>query len=542
MSFFTGMKPLPKAIILAGLTGGLVLGGKWVLTQTSVGDKLMAVKPAPATQAAAKVKVGANDSLRVSIVSFHGYAPALVANGNSLTTKSGSIFANMGADVELVLQDNVPTLTEIFTSGTAQCAWRTSDFWAQEHPNLRNAGLDAQAVMVVDNTQGGDAIIAKDPSIRTVEDLAGHSVALVEFTPSHGLLSTAVDGSSLTPRKKQTIRVVPINADEGTPGVRAAYAAGKVDAAVLWDPDLSLTLKEGGGHVVYSTAQAKDLIYDVIVCDSRVLTDAAGRAKVEKLVAGWLEGVKAARANPDGAVQALIEAEPMFAQLAKDQGADFIKSLFKNVAWTDLADNARILGLAGGTNQYERVYKQFDGIYREAGSLANPNSPVIAPQMSFDYSFVKGLLSKDGSALAQAAKPTATFTQAGAATANHAVLTKPVAINFEVGSATLTAKTKKVIDTQMVPFIESNSGSYIELSGHTDSTGSASDNLALSARRAAAVRDYLVGQWEVDKNRLKMVGRGSSAPICQEPGTADGLSLDECRALNRSTRVAVLGN
>ena len=66
-----------------------------------------------------------------------------------------------GVNVELIIQDDIPTLATIFSSDTAHCAWRTSDFWAQEHPNLRNAGMDARAVMVVDNTQGADAIIAR---------------------------------------------------------------------------------------------------------------------------------------------------------------------------------------------------------------------------------------------------------------------------------------------------------------------------------------------------------------------------------------------
>ncbi|MEM6957662.1 MAG: hypothetical protein AAF645_18350, partial [Myxococcota bacterium] len=137
----------------------------------------------------------AANPLKVSIVSFHGYAPALVANGNSLTTQPGSIAANNGVSVEYVIQDNVPTLTEIFTSGAAHCAWRTSDFWAQEQPNLRNAEMDGRAVMVVDNTQGGDAIIARDPAIRNVEDLVGKKVALLEFTPSHGMLIDAIQNS-----------------------------------------------------------------------------------------------------------------------------------------------------------------------------------------------------------------------------------------------------------------------------------------------------------------------------------------------------------
>ena len=54
-----------------------------------------------------------------------------------------------------------------------------------------------QAIMVVDNTQGGDAIISTKPGIKRVEDLAGKSVALLEFTPSHGMLIDAVENSSL---------------------------------------------------------------------------------------------------------------------------------------------------------------------------------------------------------------------------------------------------------------------------------------------------------------------------------------------------------
>jgi NitT/TauT family transport system substrate-binding protein len=86
----------------------------------------------------------AGNPLKVSLVSFHGYAPALVANGNSLTTQPGSIYAQKGANVEFVIQDDIPTLSTIFESGAAQCAWRTSDFWAQEQPNLRNAGWMAR--------------------------------------------------------------------------------------------------------------------------------------------------------------------------------------------------------------------------------------------------------------------------------------------------------------------------------------------------------------------------------------------------------------
>ncbi len=486
----------------------------------------------------------AGNPLKVSLVSFHGYAPALVANGNSLTTQSGSIYEKQGLNVNFVIQDDIPTLSTIFEAGTAQCAWRTSDFWAQEQPNLRNANLDAKAVMVVDNTQGADAIIARDPNIRSVEDLAGKKIALLQYTPSHGMAIDAIDNSSLSARKKASVQYVFINADEGTAGVRATLESGNVDAAALWDPDLSLAINNAHAHVVYSTKTATNLIFDVMVCDSRVLSSSEGHAAVQKFVSGWMEGVKAARGNPDNAVEALINTEQYFQLLAKQQGKPFIKGLFGSLVWTGLEDNARILGLAGGTNHYERVYQRFDGIYRAAGALANPKSPVIPPQDSFDYSFIKSLLDQDHAAQTAAAIPQTTFTAAAQQQAiqsdSTATVTKPVVVNFAVGQSDLSKRSEKTIDETMVPFIENNGTAYFEVSGNSDSTGNHASNVALSQARARAVVDYLVAQWEFPRERFKAVGNGPDRPLCNEssPGI-EGMTLEDCRAANRTTRVAV---
>ncbi len=482
--------------------------------------------------------------LKVSIVSFHGYAPALVANGQSLTTKPGSLFDKEGLNVEFVIQDDIPTLSTIFEAGTAQCVWRTSDFWAQEQPNLRNSGHDGRAVMIVDNTRGADAIIAKDPSIRTVEDLAGKKVAMLQFTPSHGMTIDAVDNSALSARKKQSIEYVFIGAEEGTAGVRAALESGNVDAAALWDPDLSLALRATRGHVVYSTRTASNLIFDVIVCDKRVLDSEEGAAAVQKLVNGWMAGVDAAKANPDGAVDALVKTEEFFTLLAKDEGKGFVKKLFDNLLWTGVADNARILGLAGDTNHYARVYQRFDQIYRAAGALANPKSPVINPADSFDTRFIRKLYEASTAAQVEAKKEEV-FTEAAreeAVQAAPAEITKPVTVNFASGQSALTKRAERTIDTEMVPFIENNGGAYFEISGNTDSTGNAAVNDRLSRARAEAVVEYLARQWEFPRERFKIVGNGSSKPLCDENNPqSEGVGLDGCREMNRSTRIAVYG-
>jgi len=564
----TGLSKALIAIAILGAAGSAAwhLGLRELIQRGSTAASSPAPTPAPAqsgsapaTQApqpvaapkpVAKAATGgvlgsAGNPLKVSLVSFHGYAPALVANGNSLTTQPGSIYDRAGVHVEFIIQDDIPTLSTIFESNTAQCAWRTSDFWAQEQPNLRNDNHDGRAIVVVDNTQGGDAIVARDPNIRSVEDLAGHSVALLQYTPSDGLAIDAIDNSSMTAKRKSSVKYVYINADEGTAGVRAALESGSVDAIVLWDPDLSLALKNvPGAHVIYSTKVASNLIYDVMVCDSRYLNKAEDMPVFQAFVDGWLTGVDEARRNPDAAVEALVRTEQLFTLLAKNQSREFVKSLFANLVWTDLADNARILGLAGGTNHYERVYHKFDEIYRKEGALANPNSPVIAAQDSFDYRFVKNLLAKHHEAQVQATAPQMQFTQGGltAAVAKAPEVTKPMLINFASGSAELTKRSEKAIDEQLAPFIENNGSAYFEISGNTDSTGSAEINQRLSRARAQAVVDYLIKQWEFPATRFRVSGYGPDRPLCNESNpAADGLSLEDCRALNRTTRAAVLG-
>lgn len=503
-------------------------------------------KDAPVAAPARDGALGtAGNPLRISLVSFHGYAPAVVANGNSLKTAAGSIYERLGIHVEFAINDDIPTIPTLFEAKSAQCVWRTSDFWAQEHPNVRNAGHDGKAILIVDNTQGGDAVIARDPAIKTIEDLAGKNVGLVQFTPSHGMLIDAIENSSMTARAKQQVRSVFIKPEEGTAGVRAAFVSGDVDAAVLWDPDLSLALRDvKGAHVVYSTKTATNLIYDVIVCDQRELAKPENEAVFQKFVDGWLEGVKVSRANPDQAVDGLINSMEFFKVLAGKEGKPFVKGLFGNVVWTDLSDNARVLGMAGGVNHYERVYTRFDQIYRGAGALANPNSPVIPAQDSFDTRFIKAALARDTAAKTEAAKPQAQFTDQGRADAmaSPAAVTKPVAVNFSSGSSELSKRAQRVIDTEMIPFIENNGSAYFELSGNTDGVGSAATNQALSVSRAKAVAEYLEKQWEIPKARLRVTGFGSSRPLCDEANpAAAGMSMDECRALNRSTRLAVFG-
>jgi len=62
-------------------------------------------------------------------------------------------------------------------------------------------------------------------------------------------------------------------------------------------------------------------------------------------------------------------------------------------------------------------------------------------------------------------------------------------------------------------FIQAHPGSHILIEGHTDSIGSPGANLALSRKRAAEVRNYLVGKYGFDPARIETEGFGETRPV-----------------------------
>lgn len=84
-------------------------------------------------------------------------------------------------------------------------------------------------------------------------------------------------------------------------------------------------------------------------------------------------------------------------------------------------------------------------------------------------------------------------------------------INFATGSSEIPTENKAVLD-KAATLIKTLPTLKLNITGHTDSTGNAKSNLALSERRAKAVAAYLVSQG-VPAASLTAKGLGSSQPI-----------------------------
>jgi outer membrane protein OmpA-like peptidoglycan-associated protein len=103
---------------------------------------------------------------------------------------------------------------------------------------------------------------------------------------------------------------------------------------------------------------------------------------------------------------------------------------------------------------------------------------------------------------------------------------------FDFDSAALSEAAKGVLDGFVRQLIEANKGVYIEIQGHTDSTGGDEINQYLGQKRAGAVMMYLYKQYRIPLHRMSAVSLGSTMPIADN-GSRDG------RSQNRRVEILV---
>jgi outer membrane protein OmpA-like peptidoglycan-associated protein len=106
-------------------------------------------------------------------------------------------------------------------------------------------------------------------------------------------------------------------------------------------------------------------------------------------------------------------------------------------------------------------------------------------------------------------------------------------IFFDIGKSTLRPESNTELD-RLVKLMKDVPTLKIEISGHTDNTGSATINESLSQSRAEAVVNYLATKGIV-ANRMTSKGYGSSKPIATN-------ATEEGRQLNRRTEFEIKGN
>jgi NitT/TauT family transport system substrate-binding protein len=215
---------------------------------------------------------------------------------------------------------------------------------------FQQAGFESRVVLVLDSSQGADAIIAR-PEVRRLEDLRGQRVAVEDLAVSTYILSRALEQAGLEPSE---VRIVRIPVDEHV----RAFTSGEVEAVVTFEPSVSKLLAEDGAHRLFDSTQLPGEILNVLLVREEVLQERP--EQVKHLVQGWFRALRYLEEHPDEAVARMsprLETSP--AQLA---------SALKTVRQPSLEENLSLLGPSATALQVAHRLQRFmlsEGLLRE---------------------------------------------------------------------------------------------------------------------------------------------------------------------------------
>lgn len=141
------------------------------------------------------------------------------------------------------------------------------------------AGVDSTAMIIGDFSNGADALLLRG-SGKSIQDLKGKTVLLVENSVSHYLLSRALEWALLKPEDVTVQHVSDLKIAE-------AFLAGQGDAVITWNPILSSIKRQTDVSQVFSSNFIPGEIVDLTVVNSQTL---AAHPELGKALTGaWFE-------------------------------------------------------------------------------------------------------------------------------------------------------------------------------------------------------------------------------------------------------------
>jgi NitT/TauT family transport system substrate-binding protein len=166
-------------------------------------------------------------------------------------------------------------------------------------------GVDSTALIVGDFSNGNDGVVLKGKG-KTLTDIKGQKVNLVELSVSHYLLARALGSVGMRERDLKIVNTS--DAD-----IVAAFSAPETTAVVTWKPQLSMVLSAPNAQLVFDSSKIPGEILDLMVVKTEVLN--ANPKFGKALVGAWYETLALMFKN-DAAGQAAQTA------MAKASGTD----------------------------------------------------------------------------------------------------------------------------------------------------------------------------------------------------------------------------
>lgn len=280
--------------------------------------------------------------IRLGMTTWVGYGPLFLA-------RDLGYFKEAGVDVELTIIEEAALYMAAVAGGDLEGAASTID----ELMKYRSNELCFKYVVALDDSHGGDGVLTQ-PDVNSLKDLKGKEVGLNEGSVSDFWFSLLLKKDGMT---KSDVKVTNLTADDAA----ASFIAGRIPAAVTWEPHLSLVREKKTGKVLIDSSTTPGAIVDVVALKCDVI---ANQPKdVEALVKGYYRAVEFIKTDPAKAYD--IMAKGVGGYLSE---ANAFADAAKGVRYYDRARNIEYFGTPAQSEATDLI-KLGGEIWGEAGKL-----------------------------------------------------------------------------------------------------------------------------------------------------------------------------
>ncbi len=295
--------------------------------------------------------------LKVTLPTWTGYGPLFLA-------KEKGFFKKHGVEVELTIVEGLAERKAALAGGKIDGMATAQDVQV----TLAASGVPVQVVWLLDDSFGGDGVLVKN-EIKSAAELKGKKVAFEVGSTSHLLILTVLKKAGLTDKD---VEVIPMSAGDAG----AAFVAGKVDAAVTWEPWLSKGAK-ANGKVLISTKDLPGIILDSVSFRTEVIEKRPNDVKA--FVAAMAEAMDYWKTNKD-------ESDQIMATGLKIDLKEFTATV-PDLKFLGKDENKNLFGTSANKGSIYQATQNDIDFYVEQKLI----DKAITPESIINSKFVEGL-------------------------------------------------------------------------------------------------------------------------------------------------------
>lgn len=294
--------------------------------------------------------------IRMAFSTWNGYIGIVIG------VKEG-LFEKAGVKVDYTIVEDPVQRFNALKSGSLDAIATTPDTFSRTYAN----GIETVQVLGLDASEGGDGIVAEN-SVQSVADLKGQKVGVSAGSTSQWFLAYVLDQNGLSLDDVEQVDMT--SGDAGS-----AFAAGRIPAAVTWEPWLSKTEKNPDGHVVVSSEKYPTIITDQVAFAPDFVKQHPD--SVRRFIKGYQAAVDFLHSNEDEALNDLTD--------YLGQSPDEIKATMETVPIWGIKESQDYYGTKDSPGPIYDIFKKSAEFWKGLGEIES----IPDPNGAIDPSFVQ---------------------------------------------------------------------------------------------------------------------------------------------------------